>query len=169
LRIKAVSDIKLLENKSSLTPDELILIRLKGVVETKIQQYCNNLTNQLSLVLERKYGKKLIEFVQFDNGDTSVDKLKKQQVRALFGRKKREGSKKGFPDGGIFIGSPCSQYSKIILVEFKRMGSPSQMQISPEQKYYHDWLNSIGFEAHITNNPIYFRDTILKSVKDFFS
>lgn len=162
------SDIKFLSKKDSITADEMLLIPFHNALETKIQTYCHNLLKTLAFDLERKYNKKVVEFVQFDNGDTSAGKLKPNQAKALFSRKKREGSKRGFFDSGIFMGTPCGKHSKVILVEFKRIGSPSQIHITPEQQNYHDWFNSIGFEAHITNNPLYFREVILKSVRDFY-
>jgi len=160
-------DIKEIGNKSSLSIEDLQIVQLKGLLESKIQERCKNILEALGVELERKYSKKVVEFVQFDNGDTSAGKLKPYQRMALFKRKKAEGSKKGFPDTGIFIGSPCGQYSKVILTEFKRIGSLSQIDISPEQEYYHNWLNLIGFKAYITNNPIFFKNVICKEVTNF--
>lgn len=154
------SDIKALSKKDSITPDEMLLVPLYNALETKIQTYCHNLFNNLSFDLERKFGKKVIEFIQIDNGG-------KMGIRQK-SKKKAEGTKSGFFDTQIFIGSSCGQYSKVILVEFKRIDVPSKVIIKPNQQYYHDWFNSIGFEAHITNNPLYFREVILKSVRDFY-
>jgi len=153
-------DIKEIENKDSITPNEMTLLPLKNALETKIQQYCHNIFKQLSFDLERKYGKKVVEFVQMDNGG--------KMGFAQKAKKKAEGTKAGMPDVSLFCGSPYGQYSKVILVEFKRMGITNEKCISEEQRYYHDWFNSIGFKAYITNNPIFFRDVICKEVTDFF-
>lgn len=153
-------DIKELESKASLTPNELTLLPLKNALETKIQELCHNTFKQLSFDLERKYGKKVVEFIHVDNGG-------KMGIRQKM-KKKAEGVKAGIPDVSLFCGSPCGQYSKVILVEFKRIGTPSQIDISEEQQYYYDWFNSIGFKAYITNNPVFFKDVICKEVTDFF-
>ena len=155
------SDIKALSKKSSITPDEMLLIPLHNALESKIQTYCHNLLNVLAFELEYKYKKKVAEFVQFDNGGKMG---KKERIK-----KAKEGTKKGFLDSGIFMGTSCGQYNKVIFIEFKRISMPSKVIVEEKQQYYHDWLNSIGFEAHITNNPLYFREVILRSVKDFYS
>ena len=152
------SDIKALSKKSSITPDEMLLIPLHNALETKIQIYCCNLFKDLSFDLERKFGKKVAEFIQIDNGG-------KMGIRQK-SKKKAEGTKEGFCDTEIILGN--GKQTKNIYVEFKRIAAPSGVIIADKQQYYHDWLNSIGFEAHITNNPLYFREVILKSVRDFY-
>lgn len=161
-------DIKALENKGQLTCDELLLLQSKGLKESYVQQKCNQMFQALGLEYERKYGQKVMEFVQMDNGDSSIGDIGKYQRIALCRRKKREGTKRGIPDSCLFLGTPCGQYSKIILVEFKRVGAPSSIEISDDQKHYHDWFNKIGFSSYITNNVVFFKNHILKEVQDFF-
>ena len=153
-------EIAALHDKNKLDPDEYLLSQFYKALETKVQQACHALFNHLAFEYEKKYGKKVMEFAQFDNGGHMGIGQKM--------KKRKEGTKKGLPDCGLFLGSPCGQYSKLILVEFKRVGTPSQMIISPEQLYYHDWLNSIGFESYITNDPLFFKNDILGKVKEFF-
>lgn len=161
-------DIAALEKRGSLTPDELKLVRLKGAKESIIQQHCHTLFNELAMQLEKRFGKKVAVFVQMDNGDTSAGSLKPHQRMALFKRKKAEGSKKGFPDVSLFLGSPCGQRNKSIFIEFKRMGTPSQIDLTDEQIFYNNWLNEVGFDAYITNNVVFFETEILKKVKQFY-
>lgn len=148
-------------DKNIQSKDDYFLAQFYKALETKVQQACHQLFNDLGFEYEQKFGKKVTEFVQFDNGG--------RMGFAQHKKKKAEGTKAGIPDCGLFLGSPCGQYSKLILVEFKRIGSPSQIKISPEQKHYHDWFNSIGFKSYITNNPLFFRDVILGEVKAFFN
>lgn len=154
------NDIVKLCFKNVQTPDDYFLSQFYQALETKVQQACHAMFNQLSLEYEHKFGKKVMEFTQFDNGG--------KMGFAQRSKKKAEGTKKGVPDVILFYGSPCGQYSKVILVEFKRIDVPSKIHISPEQQYYHDWFNSIGFKSYITNNPLFFRDVILQDVRDFY-
>jgi len=136
------------------------LLLMTNLAETYIQQACHREFNTFATELQLKYKKKLAEFVQLDNGGSSKASTRK--------RKAAEGTKAGVPDTALFLGSPCGKYSKVILVEFKRIGTPSQIKISPLQKYYYDWFGSIGFSTYITNNPLYFKEVILKEARDFF-
>ena len=153
-------DIVKLLNKNTQTPDEYFLSRFHQALETKVQQECHTMFNQLAFKYEQKFGGKVMEFVQLDNGGKMGFKQK--------AKKKAEGTKKGIPDTVLFCGSPCGQYSQVILVEFKRIGVKSEIKISNEQLHYHNWFNSIGFKSYITNNPLFFRDVILQDVKDFY-
>ena len=154
------SDIKTIEGKSDITPDEFLLIHYKDALETKIQQACNTIFQSRVVELEIEYGCKVAEFVQIDNG---ADLTKYGKIR-----KAKEGTKRGIPDVCLFLGTPCGQYSKVILVEFKRIGTPSKVIIGKEQQYYHDWFNAIGFKSYITNNPLYFKNVIMGEVDNFF-
>lgn len=150
-------DIRELEKKSNLSFDDLTILQYSKLLETNIQQRCHNIFKDLSFELEVKYGGKVIEFVQMDNGG-------KMGIRQKI-KKKAEGTKAAIQDVVIFCGTPCGQYTKVILVEFKRMGP---FKIEPEQQNYHDWFNKIGFSAHITNNPIFFEKVICQEVREFF-
>lgn len=153
-------DILKLCNKNVQIKDDYFLSLFYQALETKVQQACHTMFNQLAFEYERKFGKKVMEFVQIDNGGKMGFRQK--------AKKKAEGTKSGMPDTILFCGSPCGLYSQVILVEFKRIDVPSKIKISPEQQYYHNWFNSIGIKSHITNNPIFFRDVILKDVREFF-
>tara|TARA_R110000868_G_scaffold17344_1_gene76361 strand:- start:33390 stop:33893 length:504 start_codon:yes stop_codon:yes gene_type:complete len=147
--------------KNPNTADELILANLENALETRVQQLCHKFTNELNCELEYQTGKKLLDFVQIDNGG--------KMGFAQKAKKKSEGTKKGFPDIILAFGTPCGQHSQIICVEFKRIAaSKSGIGIDESQLYYHDWLNSIGFKSYITNDPTFFRNVILQDVKDFF-
>lgn len=150
-------DIKKLEKIDGLTPDEWQLVTLHNALETKIQQICHNIFN--NTILSNINNNKIAEFVQVDNGG----KLKPCGKI----RKYKEGTKKGWPDVFLIFGK--KGYNKIIFIEFKRIGCLSSVQITPEQQYYHDWLNGIGFTTYITNNPIFFKNVICKEVTDFLN
>lgn len=152
------NDIRKLESKPDITPFEWELITFKNALETKIQQYCHNIFNTLAQSLEIDNKSKFAEFVQVDNGG-------RLKVSGKM-RKRAEGTKKGWPDSFLIFGK--KDYNKTIFIEFKRIGCSSSVKITPEQQYYHDWLNSIGFDAYITNNPVFFKNVICKSVVDFF-
>ena len=152
------SDIKALSKKDILTPDEMLLIPLHNALETKIQTHCHNLFKNLSFDLERKFGKKVAEFIQIDNGG-------KMGIRQK-SKKKAEGTKQGFCDIEIILGN--GKQTKNIYIEFKRIATPSGIVVGDKQQYYHNWLKEVGYDAYITNNPLYFREVILKSVRDFF-
>jgi len=147
-------DIKAIAKKAetqSISQDELLLLKLENAVETKIQQTCRQ------MFLQQFRDKGL--FVQIDNGNTFAKGVSQAQRMALFRRKEAEGSLAGFSDSMMLLNG------KVVFVEFKRIGTPSQINIRPEQQKYCDWLNANGFKAYITNNPIYFRDIILKEFK----
>jgi len=147
--------------KDPNTAAELILSKFHNALETKIQQHCHKEFNALASEVQYKYGKKLMEFVQVDNGG-------KMGIGQRM-KKKAEGTKASWPDVQLVLGSTCGKYSQVIFVEFKRIDkSYSKLKIEKEQIAYHDWLNEIGFKAYITNNPIFFRDVILGEVREFY-
>lgn len=149
--------------KNPNTAAELILAIFRNALETKIQQYCHKEFNALASEVRYKYGEKLMEFVQVDNGG-------KMGVRQKM-KKKAEGTKDGFPDVQLLLGPPKGSdlEPQVIYIEFKRIGVPSQVIVKDNQLMYHSWLNSIGFKAYITNNPIFFRDVILGEVRKFYN
>jgi len=152
-------DVREIESKTSLSNDDILLLKLGNQRETYIQQYCHSIFKGIAYELQLKYKANVAQFIQLDNGGSSNSSTRK--------RKAAEGTKSGVPDVALFFGLP--DCNKVILVEFKRIGSPSQINISPKQEHYNKWFNSIGFEAYITNNPLYFRDVICKSMVDFFN
>lgn len=147
-------DLESLLAKGSLSEREWKLVQSvsSNTLETKIQQRCHQLCLNLAFEYEKKLGRKVLEFVQIDNGG--------RMGFAQHKKKKAEGTKVGMPDSMIFI-----EGGKTILVEFKRVGTPSSIKITPEQLNYHHWLNAAGFDAYITNNPLFFEEVILGKVK----
>lgn len=134
--------IKNLELRTDLKTNEILLLRLgQNCLETKIQQVCHNM-------FLAKYMDKSAEFVQIDNGG----KMGFTQKR----KKKAEGTKAGFPDVMLI------RKNKVAFVEFKRIGTPSQIDVREDQIKYMNWLNNNNYKAYITNNPIYFQEVILK-------
>lgn len=143
-------DIKELENKATLTTDEMILCRLgKGCLEKVIQETCHTM-------FKLKFDPR--GFIAIDNGDTAGGNLKDYQRIVLYKNKKKLGTKHGFPDVMLI------KEGKIVFVEFKRIGSESQIDIKQDQLDYQEWLKSMGFKSYITNNPVYFNNVILKEL-----
>lgn len=143
-------DIKELEKKQSISPDELALLKLgKQPLEKKIQEACR-------IIFESQFDYR--GFVSIDNGDTAGGKLLDYQRINLYKNKKKTGTKHGFPDTMLIV------KNKIAFVEFKRIGAPSQIDIKQDQLDYQKWLQDMGFKAYITNNPIYFKNVILKEL-----
>ena len=73
----------------------------------------------------------------------------------------------GFPDVVILASLAGSQL--VIFVEFKRIGTPSQVKISDNQKHWNEVLQAMGFLAFITNNPLYFEKVICGEIRKFFA
>lgn len=144
-------DIRELSKKPILSKDELMLVELgEKVLEKKIQEYCNR-------IFSSNFDAR--GFIAIDNGDTAGSKLKPYQRIALYQNKKKTGTKHGFCDV-MLIGK-----NKIIFVEFKRIGTPSQIEVRQDQLDYQEWLKSAGFKSYITNNPIYFKNVILEEFR----
>ena len=55
-----------------------------------------------------------------------------------------------------------------VFCEVKRIGAPSEIHLTEEQLDWFLKLNSMGFNAYIINNPIFFRDVVLKQIKNNF-
>lgn len=139
------SDIKSLEKKGSLSFDEMLLLKLgQNCLETKIQQACHN-------IFRSEYMDNNALFVQIDNGG----KMSIYQKR----KKKAEGTKAGFPDVMLI------RKNKVAFVEFKRIGSPSSIDVRQDQLVFNDWLKCNEFNCYITNNPVYFKEVILNEFK----
>lgn len=161
--------IRDLRTKPSLSVEDANLLRLgENCKESEIQQLCHMITNALSKDYQDRLGKKVIEFIQNDNGDTSAGSLSKAQRIGLFKRKKREGTKAGFPDVAIIFGTPDKKKTGVIFFEFKRIGSESMIKISEEQRYYHQFLNDIGFDSYITNSPNFFKIILEDYARKFY-
>jgi hypothetical protein len=154
--------------KQPNTANELIIYRLAQLKETNIQQHFQKQFNLEVLQLKKLNKFNELEFVQIDNGDGAAGNLTNIQRMALFSRKKAEGSKKGFSDIMILYYSAKLNYRDTVYCEVKKIGAPSEIHLTEEQLYWFLKLNRMGFDAYITNNPIFFENVILKKIKSFF-
>lgn len=167
-----LGNINLLFNKdipkTPNTANELIIYRLAQLKETDVQQHFHKETNALACELKaiNKFNK--LFFVQNDNGDGAAGNLTNNQRMALFSRKKAEGSKAGFPDSSLIFYSSKLNYRDTTYCEIKKIAAPSGIHITEEQLKWFITLNEMGFDAYITNNPIFFRNVVLKKIKDYF-
>lgn len=134
-------------------------MRYLNALETTIQSHGRNHFLHLKQEMVWKYPGAEMEFIQLDNGTnlTQTGKFKKW----------REGTVSGFPDVTILLSWKGQQ--KIIFVEFKRIGVPSSVKISDNQKAWNQKLQAMGFQAHIMNNPIYFEKKICGEIRKFFA
>jgi len=149
-------------------PDELIIHRAAQDNESEIQQSFHEQSNTLTRELKEQNKFNELEFVQIDNGDTAGGKLTETQRMVLYKRKRAEGSKKGFPDVMIPFYSAKLNYRDVVYCEIKKITVPSKIHLRKEQLNWFLKLNSMGFKAYITNNPIFFKKVILKEIEDFF-
>lgn len=154
--------------KELKTTDELLIYRLSKLKETDVQQYFHKQVILLDYEVKRINKLNQIHFVQIDNGDTAGGQLSQLQRMALYKRKKAEGSKKGFSDSMILFEACNIKYRDVVFCEIKKIAAPSGIHITEEQLKWFIILNEMGFNAYITNNPIFFRDVVLKKIKDYF-
>ena len=97
-----------------------------------------------------------------------MKKLTQNQRMAFYARKKAEGFKSGFPDLQILLYNNSINLRDTMYLELKRVDAPSGIHLTEEQLEWFVKLNNIGYNSYITNNPIFFRDVVLKEIKDFF-
>jgi hypothetical protein len=154
--------------KEPKTPNELLIYRLSQLKESDMQQFFYKQTVLLQYELKQFNKFNEFEFVQNDNGDSAAGNLSNGQKMAKFARKKSEGSRKGFPDVSMYFYSAKLNLRDTAFCEVKRIGSPSEIHLTKEQLDWFLKLNSMGFDAYITNNPIFFRDVVLKEIRNFF-
>jgi len=76
--------------------------------------------------------------------------------------------RKGFPDISIYLYSANVNLRDTVFCEVKRIGAPSEIHLTEEQLNWFLKLNSMGFNSYITNNPIFFKDVVLKEIKSNF-
>jgi hypothetical protein len=154
--------------KEPKTSNELLIYRLSQLKESDMQQYFYKqaVLLQHELKLLNKFNE--LEFVQNDNGDTAGGQLSQGQRISLYKRKKAEGSRKGFPDVSMYFYSAKLNLRDTAFCEVKRIGSPSEIHLTKEQLDWFLKLNSMGFDAYITNNPIFFKDVVLGEIKNNF-
>lgn len=167
------SKINLLFNKDipkePKTSDELLLFRFANLKETEIQQYFYKQIYALAIEITNKDKFCFLEAVKNDNGDAVVSKLTQNQRMAFYARKKAEGFKSGFPDLTILMYNNKINSKDTIYLELKKIDAPSGIHITEDQLEWFKKLNGIGYSSYITNNPIFFRDVILKEIKNFFN
>lgn len=154
--------------KQPKTANDLVIYRLSKLKETDIQQYFYKQVILFDYEIKQLNKLNQVHFVQIDNGDTAGGQLSQLQRMALYKRKKAEGSKKGFSDSMILFEAANIKYRDVVFCEIKKIGSPSEIHITEEQLKWFITLNDMGFNAYITNNPIFFRDKVLFDIKKYF-
>jgi hypothetical protein len=154
--------------KEPKTPNELLIYRLSQLKESDMQQHFYKQAVLLQYELKQLNQFNELEFVQNDNGDTAGGQLSQWQRIALYKRKKAEGSRKGFPDISIHYYINKLTFRDTVFCEVKRIGAPSEIHITKEQLDWFLKLNSMSFDAYITNNPIFFKDIVLGEIKNNF-
>jgi hypothetical protein len=154
--------------KEPKTADDLLIYEFAKSKESDIQQYFYNESKLLQQELKQISKFNEFEFVQNDNGDSSAGNLSQVQRIALFKRKKAEGSRKGFPDISMYLYNNKLTFRDTIFCEVKKIGSPSEIHLSKEQLDWFLKLNSMSFDAYITNNPIFFKNVVLGEIKKNF-
>jgi len=154
--------------KEPKTADELILYRLAQLKETDMQQYFHKEFNAFACEMKALNKFNELFFVQNDNGDTAGGSLSQIQRMVLYKRKKAEGSKKGFPDISKYVYSAKINLRDTFFCEVKKIGAPSEIHLGKEQLDWFLKLNSMGFNAYITNNPIFFKKVVLGEIRKMF-
>ena len=154
--------------KEPKTPDELILFRFSGLKESEIQKYFFSQIRNLGIEIMSKNKLNFMEAVKNDNGDAVVSKLTQNQRMAFYARKKAEGFKGGFPDLTILLFNSRICLRDTMYLELKRIDAPSGIHLTEEQLDWFVKLNNMGYNSYITNNPIFFRDVVLKDIRNFF-
>ena len=154
--------------KEPKTPDELILFQFANLKESEIQKYFFSQIRNLGIEIMSKNKFNFMEAVKNDNGDAVVSKLTQNQRMAFYARKKAEGFKGGFPDLTIFLYNNKFTLRDTMYLELKRIDAPSGIHLTEEQLDWFVKLNNMGYNSYITNNPIFFRDVVLKEIKNFF-
>ena len=154
--------------KEPKTPDELMLLRFAGLKESEIQKYFFSQIRNLGIEIVSKNKLNFMEAVKNDNGDAVVSKLTENQRMAFYARKKAEGFKGGFPDLTILLFNSRICLRDTMYLELKRIDAPSGIHLTEEQLDWFVKLNNMGYNSYITNNPIFFRDVVLKEIRNFF-
>ena len=154
--------------KEPKTPDELMLFRFANLKESEIQKYFFSQIRNLGIEIMSKNKLNFMEAVKNDNGDAVVSKLTQNQRMAFYARKKAEGFKGGFPDLTILLYNSKLNLRDAMYLELKRIDAPSGIHLTEEQLDWFVKLNNMGYNSYITNNPIFFRDVVLKEIRNFF-
>lgn len=151
--------------KEPKTPDDLLLVRFAKLSESDIQKYFYQQIKILAIEASSKNKFHYLEAVKNDNGDAIVTRLSENQKRAFYMRKKAEGFKSGFPDLTILSYSALLNLRDTTYLEVKKINAPSAISLTEEQLNWFVKLNNAGFDSYITNNPIFFKNVILKQIE----
>lgn len=154
--------------KQPKTSDDVLITKFATFNETDIQQKFYKSFNLMACEMKLEDMGNQLEFVQNDNGDTAGGSLTQIQRMVLYKRKKAEGSRKGFPDCSMLLFNQALNLRDTVFCEVKKISAPSSIHIREEQLEWFLKLNGMGFKSYITNNPIFFRDTVLGEIKNFF-
>jgi len=134
----------------------LMLLRQRPQ-ETYIQQSCKTIFDGIKLEMRDKFE---MDFMQVDNGGN--------QTQGGKFRKKAEGTIKGASDVQLWFHCKKTGKSKMVLCEFKRIGTPSQIDIKEEQlAFQQKWKQFYKCAGFITNNPLYFEWKVWEILKTF--
>jgi hypothetical protein len=152
--------------KEPKTSDELLLARFATLKETDVQKYFYKEIQYLAVEATKKHKYNYLEAVKNDNGDAIVSKLTHNQRMAFYARKKAEGFKSGFPDLTILLYNNCISVRDTMYLELKKIDAPSSICLTENQLNWFLKLNNMGFDSYITNNPIFFRDVIIKNIQE---
>lgn len=153
--------------KEPKKPNDLILCHFQSYNESETQSAFCKMVEQLNYELQTVNKLNRAFAVQIDNGDSAGGNLSQIQRMNLYKRKKAEGSKAGFPDLMIPYSIRGVNLHNTIFCEVKRITTPSNVKISKEQLKWFIELNDMGYNAYITNNPIFFKNVILQEIRDW--
>lgn len=152
--------------KEPKTPDDLLLVRFAKLSESDIQKYFYQQIKILAIEASSKNKLHYLEAVKNDNGDAIVTKLSDTQKKFFYMRKKAEGFKSGFPDLTILSYSASAKLRDTTYLEVKKINAPSAIGLTEEQLNWFIKLNNAGFDSYITNNPVFFKNIILKQIAE---
>lgn len=142
--------IPIITNADIQDTQNVLLLQLKPQ-ETYIQQACRVIFEQIKIAKRNKFD---MDFMQIDNGGL-------QTIGGKM-RKFAEGTIKGASDVQLWFS--CKKTGKVVmcLCEFKRIGTRSQIKITPEQEAFQGrWRDVYKCDGFITNNPLYFEWRVL--------
>lgn len=140
------SDIKAIEKKAqkgSISIDEAALLKQKSWKELTLQQACKN-------SFRSRFQDKA-KFIQTDNSRTTAV----QRMRSGLG---------GYEEGATDV-YLVGKDKKIVFVEFKRIGSPSEIEPTDKQKEMHEFLLNCNHKAYFCNNTVYFEKVICEEFR----
>lgn len=135
----------------------VLLMQMRQPQETYIQQTCKRIFDGIKLSKTKEFE---MDFMQVDNGGN-------QTMGGKF-RKKAEGTIKGASDVQLWFCHKKTGVSKMVLCEFKRIGTKAQIDIKPEQlEFQARWKQFYNCDGFVTNNPLYFEWRVNEILKSF--